>query len=129
MPTYDGTLERAQFLARHFGKDKLHYAVGAVLFELKIPMKGAAFDYIKNAVLISFEDPIMPVVKGLYPTICLMYNPTIGSDQIETTKRSAIKIAWRERDDEVWSFYVQPDRDGEYNKPSNAEVVRAVRGF
>lgn len=129
MPMYERTIEHAQFLARHFGKDKIQYAVSAVLFELKVPMKGSAFDYILNAVIISFADPVMPVVKGLYPTIGSMYNPTIGSKQIEETIRSAIKYAWKERDDDVWSLYFRPDRNGEFKKPSNAEFIRSVMRF
>ncbi len=126
---YEGTIEHAQFLARHFGRDKLQCAVGAILFELKIPVKGATFDYLKNAIIISIENPVMPLLKGLYPTIGMMYNPVVGSKQIETAIRNAIKVAWKVRDDRVWSFYFQPDRNGEFKRPTNAEFIRAVMRF
>lgn len=126
---YEGAIEHAQFLARHFGKDKLQYAIGAVLFELKIPVKGAAFDYLKNAVIVSLGDPLIPMMKGLYPTVGMMYNPPIGYKLIEQSIRSAIITAWNERDDKVWGYYFQSDRNGNFKKPTNAEFIRGVMRF
>lgn len=126
---FEGTIEHAQFLARHFGRDKLQYAVGAILFELKIPMKGATFDYVKNAIIFSVENPVIPLQKGLYPTIGLMYNPVVGPKQIEQTIRSAINQAYNQRDDKVWSYYFQPDRNGNFKRPTNAEFIRSVMRF
>lgn len=126
---YEGTLEHAQFLARHFSKDQLQCAVGAMLFELKIPVKSAAFDYIQNAIIISIDDPVIPTIKGLYPTVGMMYNPPVGTGSMEQIIRSAVKSAWKERDDLVWSYYFQSDRSGSFKRPSNTEFVRAVMRF
>lgn len=126
---FRGTLDHAQFLARHFGRDQLRCAITAVLFELKVPMHLPAFDYLMNAIIISFEDPVSPVVKGLYSTVGEMYNPVIGSNAIEQAIRAAIKKAWEERDDRVWSYYFVPDRHGNYEKPTNTEFIRSVMRF
>lgn len=126
---FKGTLNHAQFLARHFSRDQLQYAIIAVLFELKVPMSLPAFDYIMKAIIISFDDPISPAVKGLYATVGEMYNPIIGSNAIEQAIRAAVKKAWKERDAQVWSYYFAPDGNGNYKKPTNMEFIRSVMRF
>lgn len=126
---YERTLKHAQFLTRHFGKDQMEYAVSAMLFELKIPLKASAFEYIKQAVMICFENPLIPATKELYPTVAMRYNPTIDPRSVEETIRSAVYEAWEERDDRVWSCYFQPDRFGRFPSPTNSDFIWAVMRF
>lgn len=125
----EDTLDHAQMLARHFGRDNLKYVANAVLFELKVPTDKAAFDYMLNAIVVSFADPITPAIKGLYSTVGEMYNPAVGTNAMEQAIRAAIQVAWRERDEKIWSYYFQPDGKGLFHKPTNMEFIRGVMRF
>lgn len=123
------TLAHAQFLARHFGENELQYAVSAMLFELKIPMKRATFEYIKNAVILSAESPVAPALNRLYSTVGMMYNPVVGPRQVEQAIRNAVRFAWENRDDLAWCHYFRPGPDGKFPRPTNAEFIGGVLGF
>lgn len=127
--TIGGTLRHAHFLARHLNKCELQYAVVAVLLELGIPTKRIGFDYLKNAIMLLFEDPAKMMTKGIYPAVSDLYDPEIGEFQIEQAIRSAITEAWKDRDEDVWSYYFPLDKNGNVKKPTNSEFISRIARF
>ena len=65
--TIEGTLKHALFMARHLNNCDIQCVVIAVLLELGVPTKGAGFDFLKKAILLTLDDPTQMVTKETYP--------------------------------------------------------------
>lgn len=68
------------------------------------------------------QDPAQNICKELYASvavICGKDNPK----QVERCMRSAIRSAWEQRDNNVWSGYFEQEEDGAVSCPSNKVFI------
>ena len=123
------TLKHAMVLARHLNVCGLRYAAMAVLLELSVPTKGAGIDYLQNAILMAYSDPVQTFSNGIYQAVGQLYTPRAGEQQVEESIRRVIAEAWRNRDEQVWKFYFPEEADGHVARPSNAEFISRIVRF
>lgn len=127
--TIENTLVHALFFSRHLKYCDLPCVVVAVLMELGVPTKTAGFDYLKTAILVFMEDQTQMVTKDLYPTVAKAYTSKPGYAQIEKGIRRAISEAWARRDNDIWKCYFSANKDGNIEKPTNAEFISRIARF
>ena len=129
--TIEETLKHALFLARHIHKGDLQCAATAVLLELRVPANRIGFDYLKNAIVLFYDDPAQMITKGLYPAVGELYEAKPGSVQVEQAIRAVIKDAWKNRNEKVWVYYFSSviDKNGNLKKPSNSEFIAGIGRF
>lgn len=120
--TIEETLNHLQSLARLLGRDNVRYVIVVLLLELGIPTNYDGFEYLKEAVMIYFEDPSVMFVKGLYPAIAETDSRPVDGPQVESAIRSAIKVAWKNREEDIWDRYFH----GKKARPSNAEFISRI---
>lgn len=127
--TIEDTLLHAMFLARHLSKCDLRYGVVAILLELGLPAHRIGYQYIKEAILLFYEEPAHLLMNGIYQAVGERIDPTAGEKQIEQAMRSVIDQAWRNRDSQVWKLYFPQDERGRIKRPSNSEFVSRIACF
>lgn len=125
----EGTLRHAQFYRRHIKNGDIQLATVAILLELGVPTKGAGFDYLKNAIIMFYDNPAQSITKELYPNVGKLYEPKVGYKVIEIAIRRAISTAWYNRNEKVWQYYFFPNGEGDLKKPSNAEFISMIAYF
>ena len=67
------------------------------------------------------KHPDMAITKELYPAVSALCGG--DSDHVERTIRSAIGVAWRHRDHQLWQAYFPADPQGQCKKPSNGSFI------
>lgn len=125
----ENTLKHALVFAKHLNKCDSRYVALAVLIELGVPTECDGFQYLLQAIVLFYESPTKAMVKGIYSDVSKLYLPAVGVTQIEQTIRNAIRSAWINRDEEIWSCYFQVDHNGMVLKPSNAEFISRIGYF
>ena len=128
-PTIEDTLLHAMFYARHLSRCEPRHCLGAILMELDLPAHRVGFQYIKEAILIFYEDPIGVHMKGIYQAVGQRMDPPIEDTQIEQDMRDVIRQAWKHSDDSVWKLYFPQDPAGRIKRPSNSEFVSRIACF
>lgn len=127
--TIENTLLHAMFLARHLSKCDPQYVIVVILLELGLPAHRIGYQYIKEAILLFYEEPAHLLMNGIYQAVGENIDPTAGEKQIEQAMRSVIDQAWRNRDSQVWKLYFSPDELGRIKRPSNLEFVSRIACF
>ena len=96
-------------------------AVTNLLLRLGFSTKLRGYTCLREALLISMENPGQSVTKILYPAVA----EVCGGNrlQVEHAIRSAIHSAWLRRDERVWSHYFQSGPDGTIPRPTNAAFI------
>lgn len=120
------TLEHIKFLARYWGRAGLQYMVITLLLELSVPTGCDGFDYLKESIILYYEDPMQTITKGLYPAVADQYDCFVDGTQIESSIRNAIRKAWKNRNENNWRRYFPPNIYGEIPKPSNTEFISRI---
>lgn len=126
--TIDRTLDHALFFARRLQNCDPMCVVILVLIELRFETHKDGFGYLKHSIARYFQEP-GHLKKDVYPAVSELYSMEITSMQMDTAIRSVIEDAWNRRDDEVWSYYFPPDRNGIIHRPSNAEFISRIAVF
>lgn len=127
--TMEGMLEHARFMAEHMSRCAPRYVLVPVLLDLGVRAKHDGYDYLKNAIDISRENPGLSVMKGLYTAVGELYTPKVGKQQVEQAIRGAIDAAWKERDPDIWDAFFPHKKNKKAKKPSNADFIAQLVCF
>ena len=97
------------------------------LRELRIPTHPRGFACLRQALLLTLQEPGQQVTKTLYPAV----GKTCGgnADQVEHAIRRLIKQAWACRDEEVWNRYFASVPDAAVKCPGNKVFISAVANY
>ena len=95
--------------------------VSNLLLTLGIPTKLRGYAYLREAILLMASAPGQSITKELYPAVAAACN--CKKDHVERSIRSAIQIAWKNRDEQVWGIYFRPEADGTIPRPSNGTFI------
>ena len=120
------TLDHILFLARRFQLDDARYIAKIIVINLGIQPKYDGYRYLVQAIFLCLESPVQLSNKNLYAALESLYNKTVDAEQIEQAIRSAIRQAWKKRDDQVWSCYFPYDAYGNIARPSNGDFISTV---
>lgn len=100
--------------------------VSDMLIALGIPTRLKGYGYLREAVLRMAEEPGMPITKELYPAVAAAFrteNAKIDHTHVERSIRSAIGVAWKNRDVRLWQMYFPPKGSAPPKSPSNGELI------
>lgn len=100
--------------------------VSNMLLALGIPTRLKGYGYLREAVLRMAEDPGQPITKELYPAVASAFKTEdvrIDHTHVERSIRSAIGVAWKKRDPQLWAMYFAPKGDGTVRCPSNGDFI------
>ena len=98
-----------------------------ILMELGIPVKRKGFACLWEAVLLMSRDMSQQLTKELYPAVAKVFSTS--SQQVERAIRSAIEIAWENRNKALWACYFPADANGDVAKPTNGEMILRLAGI
>lgn len=109
---------RAALRPKAIATADLSTAVSNLLLALGFPTRLDGFLFLQAGIPMYLRDPSQSMTKELYVAIGQLF----GKDgrQVERSIRSAIDIAWRNRDDRIWQMYFATP-DGIVPRPSNNE--------
>lgn len=92
-----------------------------MLLALGIPTRLLGYTQLREAVVRMARNPNMALTKELYPAVAAVCGG--DKDQVERTIRSAIGVAWKNRDERVWQVYFPPGPGGVCKKPTNGTFI------
>lgn len=122
----DDTLRYVQFLARRFDKQDVKAVTLIILFDLGMVTGNDGFEYLRAAIELKCTRAARTVTKGIYPVISNIYDASDSWRPVEQAIRRSIKVAWKERDEELWELFF-PQRKGKKPKcPSNKEFIARI---
>ena len=100
--------------------------VTAIIHEIGVPAHIKGYQYLREAIMMSVEDPDMlgSITKVLYPTIAKRYQTT--SSRVERAIRHAIEVAWNrgkmETLDNLFGYTISTGK----GKPTNSEFIALI---
>jgi two-component system response regulator (stage 0 sporulation protein A) len=95
-----------------------------VLLSLNVPPKLRGYTYLLEAIVELMENPGQMVTKELYPTVgkrCYA-----SRDQVERSIRSAIAVAYKNRNEQLWRQYFAPSAGMELSRPTNGTFITTL---
>lgn len=127
--TMDASIRHAQNRAQYMHSCGSAYIIHISLKELGIPTDEIGYVYAKNAVAMLSENRTATLANGIYLAVGMLTDPMAGEKQVEQAIRSAIKKAWKRRDDDTWRCYFPIGSAGRTECPSNRDFLIAVVDF
>ena len=106
--------------------NNLQISISRMLHELGMPSHIKGYQYLRDAIMMSVEDPgmISSITKILYPTIAKKYKTT--SSSVERAIRHAIEVAWnRGQIDTINDLFGYTVNAGK-GKPTNSEFIALI---
>lgn len=102
-----------------FDREKL---LTSILLELGVPAHVRGFKYLRQAILIAFDDPktMESVTKTLYPSVARRFEAP--ASYVERGIRHAISIAWEHSDPKALEKYFGHT----HGKPTNSEFIAVM---
>ena len=97
----------------------------SILMDMAIPINYSGFAYLREAVLMHYENPMLDLANETYLVIGTKYGG-YDSDTVATDIRSATRVAWFQRDAEKWSIYLPALNPGKNKPPTNAELIAGL---
>ena len=119
------TLYHALFLAQHLSKGDLKDGLVYILYELEMPSHNIGYHYVRNAILLFYQDPVRTLLQGIYQTVIEKVNPSANYEQLEQSMRSVIRQAYKDCEPQIWGIYFQQKR----KRPSNLEFISKIKDF
>ncbi|MBR1931357.1 MAG: sporulation initiation factor Spo0A C-terminal domain-containing protein [Lachnospiraceae bacterium] len=104
----------------------LEQDVTNMIHEIGVPAHIKGYQYLREAIMMSVEDPIMisSITKILYPTIAKRFQTT--PSRVERAIRHAIEVAWsRGRMETLDSLFGYTIDTGK-GKPTNSEFIALI---
>ena len=101
----------------------LHSSISKLLHNLGIPSHIKGYQYIREAILMIYENPDMigGITKELYPALAKKFKTT--SSRVERAIRHAVEVSWNRGSvdlmEEIFGFSVDIDKA----KPTNSEFI------
>ena len=119
------TLYHALFLAQHLSKGDLKDGLTYILYEIEMPSHNIGYHYVKNAILLFYQDPVHTLLQGLYQAVIEKVNPDATYKQLEQSMRSVIRQAHKDCEPQIWRIYFQRKE----KRPSNFEFISKIKDF
>ena len=127
--TKEETLYHALFLAQHLSKGDLKDCLVYILYELEMPSHNIGYHYVKSAILLFCQDPVHMLLQGIYQTVIEKLNPAASYQQLEQAMRSAIGLAHKNCEPQVWSIYFHIKQGRKSKRPSNYAFISEIANF
>ena len=99
------TLDHILFLARRFRIYDAKYIAKILVLELGVQPKYEGYRYLVQAIALYMDSPVQISIKNVYFALAALYNGTVDAKQIEQAIRSAIKQAWKHRNNKKWGCH------------------------
>ena len=122
----DDTLKYVLFLARHFDKQNIRAVTLVILFDLGFTPSNDGFGYLRQAIEMQYSKTTPTIIKWMYPLISATGETTDSWQYIDQAIRRAIKIAWNDRDPELWSLFFPSNHNSISKCPSNKEFISRI---
>lgn len=115
-------LQERQMLPRQ----RVEYAVTAVIHEIGIPAHIKGYHYLRDAILLAVENITVmgQVTKILYPDIARHFCTT--ASRVERAMRHAIEVAWSRGDMDTLQKYFGYTVSSEKGRPTNSEFIALI---
>lgn len=95
--------------------------VTELLRRLSVPTKLRGYTCLREALLLAMRQPGQAITKELYPAVAGLSDMT--AMQVERSIRTAIDLAFQNRDEQLWRRYFQASAQGQLRKPSNGAFI------
>lgn len=107
-------------------KNSLKIRVTQVLHEIGVPAHIRGYEYLRQAIMLSVEDPhlLTSIVKDLYPQVAQTFS-TIPS-RVERNIRHAIEVAWDRGDLATLEHWFGATISQLKGKPTNSEFIALI---
>lgn len=107
-------------------RQDLEQKVTDMIHEVGVPAHIKGYQYLREAILMSVEDPGMlgSITKILYPTIAKKFQTT--SSRVERAIRHAIEVAWSRGKMETLDALFGYTVDISKGKPTNSEFIALI---
>lgn len=127
--TMDAAFDHAKSLAEYLRHCSSTYIIQISLKELGISSSREGFHLAKSSIRLLYENPTKTLTNGVYLAAALLCEYPAEDKQVEQAIRNAIKTAWKNRDEQIWSYYFPVGIPGRYKCPSNRDFLMAVVDF
>lgn len=109
-----------------FHYNNLQVSITKVLHELGIPSHIKGYQYIREAVGITFERPetIGGITKELYPELAMKFDTTVS--RVERAIRHAIEVSWNRGNWDLMEDIFGHSVDIDKAKPTNSEFIVTI---
>ncbi len=91
------------------------------LADLGLPARRDGYSYLRDAILMTLQDPRQTVTKHLYPTLAKQHNT--NANCVEHSIRNLLHKSWEKRNDAVWRSYFPTPAERQVPRPSNQEFI------
>lgn len=122
----DNTVRTPEKLPLQNKVHDLEQDVTNMIHEIGVPAHIKGYQYLREAIMISVEDPSMisSITKILYPTIAKRFQTT--SSRVERAIRHAIEVAWSRGRMETLDAMFGYTIDNGKGKPTNSEFIALI---
>lgn len=109
-----------------FASNEIENVITKILHELGIPSHIKGYQYIRDGIMMIYEDPslIGGITKVLYPTLAKKHNTT--SSRVERAMRHAIEVGWIRSDWKITEDLFGQSVDFNRTKPTNSEFLVTI---
>lgn len=125
----DAAFNHARHLSEYLSHCSSTYIIQIALKELGVPSDRDGFHLAKNSIRLLCENPSKTLTNGVYLAAALLCGYPGEDRQVEQAIRNAIKAAWKDRDEQIWSCYFPVGKAGRHKRPTNKEFMMAVVDF
>ncbi len=107
----------------NFYNSNLQTAISKLLHDLGVPSHIKGYQFIREAVVLMFENPEMigGITKELYPELANKYDTTVS--RVERAIRHAIEVSWNRGDIDLMENIFGHSVDIDKAKPTNSEFI------
>lgn len=98
--------------------------VERILLSLSFRMNLAGYPCVLQGIKLLARDPNQTLTKEVYPAVAVLCDGNHMS--VERSIRTAIKDAWKRRNDAVWRMYFAPEHDGMIPCPGNGTFLARI---
>ena len=112
-------------LAQNMAGFAPNYVVLSFLMDLKIPVSPYGFEYLRAAVLLRYENPMMDLANGIYLAIGATCG-NVSSDVISAAIHRSIKTGFERSDPALWQLYLPSSVITGEHPPTNSEVIAGL---
>ena len=121
-------VERIDELCGNFAEEECTFhpvdAVEGILLSLGMNKRRLGFRYVREIVMMAYQNPDLQITKTAYPEVAKRYGSTLES--VEKAVRAAIHAAWDSRKDAAWKRYFSAAPNGQIPRPTNTEFVTCI---
>lgn len=121
--------DRAKFLAKGSKPSELPGIVILVMYDLRLPLGGRGFTYLKEVFPVACREPAEIVLKDIFNEVGGRHNPVIGYDQMYDAIHVAVVAAWNSGHRDKWKYYFPSHVIEGEEAPTNLEFISAIVYF